>query len=177
MGHVSNIIGHLAWPVVALIIGYWLVRELRNGLLVSLFPHGGSLEAAGIELEVKAAEAALAAAGVEKIASPTRESAPDVIQDESPYETIIASWREVSSLIADLAAKHGGRRDARYAYDNIALLEDKQVITDDIGNAARALFRARNSFRRLPPDQVTAEAAYDFAVNAGSLTGYLKMIS
>ncbi|MCA2370851.1 hypothetical protein ATU3B_04370 [Agrobacterium genomosp. 3 str. CIP 111-78] len=175
MQHVASIIGHLAWPLVALIIAYWLVRELRSGLLSSLLPHGGTLKAAGIELEVKAAGAALAAAGVEKtMPQPGENRTIELIEDETPYDVIIKSWREVSGLIADLAARHGGRRDARYTYNNLDTLTATGAISAEIADAARALFRARNSARRLPPEEVTQDDAYAFAVNAGSLAAYLK---
>lgn len=178
MQHVASIIGHLAWPLVALIIAYWLVRELRNGLLSSLLPHGGTLKAAGFEVEVKAAGVALAAAGVEHTTpQPDEGRAANSIEDETPYEVIINSWREVSGLIANLAAQHGGRKDARYTYSNLDKLKSSGIISNEISDAARALFRARNSVRRLPPEEVTQDDAYAFAVNAGSLATYLEGVS
>lgn len=178
MNDFAAIVGHLAWPLTALIISYLFLKELREGLLNKLLPDGGRVRAGAVEIEIiRAAGKSLRAAGVDQpVETPKEENTSNVIPEDEPYDRIIDAWRKASFVIADLASKHGGKKDARRSYENIDLLETRGLISPDVADAARNLFRARNSIRRLPSEQVTEEEASEFTKNARALVGYIEAV-
>ena len=50
-----ELIGHIAWPLVAVFIFLWLVKEINAGLLQKIFKDGGSLMFGGRKYQFKKA--------------------------------------------------------------------------------------------------------------------------
>lgn len=86
MEHLTAIIGHLAWPATAILLGLICVRELKSGLLTKVMPNGGLIEGAGFKVQTYAAKQSTQNANVE--VTDAIEVAPG--RGLTPYDQVIA---------------------------------------------------------------------------------------
>jgi uncharacterized protein YutE (UPF0331/DUF86 family) len=176
-----TLVGHLAWPLVALIVGLRLLAELKAGLITKIVNVGGSIEYAGLRLTVS--EAADAKKSVESaglvVETPTYAIPAQVGDDNwadnlSPYELVMTSWNDLATVITKLAALHNGYEDKRQVWTNVEILRDKSVIPQAIYDAVRSVQAARNSIRHT--GNVDQETAISLAKSSFSLMKFFETI-
>ena len=170
-----SLVGHIAWPLAAIVIGLKLLNEFRDGLIAKIVQPGGSIEYAGVKLKVseqiEKAHAEVQAAGLEGAESeaPTIDS-QFYEEDWAPYDIVMETWGELAGAVTRLAVKHGGKNDQRHAWSNVKLLEQKGVIDPAKAAATLSMQSARNSIRRT--GDVGIKGALDFAASASALSEY-----
>ncbi|NKL38782.1 hypothetical protein GFL49_34820 [Rhizobium leguminosarum bv. viciae] len=166
MDTITALVGHLAWPLTALLLGIMVLKELKGGLISALMPNGGSIEAAGFKLQTNAAKQAARKANVAVVDEPKAESDKDL----SPYEQVMDAWRELATALTAKAVELGGADDNRKIYLNIEILREKGVYDTDVLSSVRDLFQARNSARKLGADSLAEADAESFVQTAKALT-------
>jgi hypothetical protein len=174
---VSLVLG-LAWPIVALIVGFRLIAELKGGLVAKIVQPGGTIEYGGTKLTVAKIETverelqAEAAVEGHTLVEPTyasTDASSDLSIDENltPYEVVMTAWGELARAITDVASKYDGEDDLRKVWGNVETLRDKSVIVQAIFDQVRELQTARNSVRRT--GDISRDAATSFARSAFAL--------
>ena len=179
MRFIADLVGSLAWPVTALSLGLYLIRELKAGLLQRIMEGLGSLKVAGVlELTRQAVQQASQAA--EEADIPIIEVASDESVDESdadrptPYETVMESWTALAIILTELSVRYGGKDDQRCVRENLQLLIDRQVIDAKFYEAVRSLQQARNGIRRSGEGSVGPASADDYVKTTRSVIAALK---
>jgi hypothetical protein len=120
MGHITTIIGHLAWPVTAIVLGLVFIKELKAGLLGKILPHGGSIEAGTFKFQTNAARQSARSAAV-----PVADSIE--IEPEkglTPYDQVMDAWRQLAESVTAAAVRQGGVDDQRRIYANLDILRE-----------------------------------------------------
>jgi hypothetical protein len=177
-----TLIGYLAWPFVALVVGLTLVKKLEGGLLAKIVKPGGTIEYGGMKLTVsETTEQAKLAVETAKIPLETPYYAEQIqdglnpnIEDLSPYEVVMTAWSDLAEVITQLAADHDGYDDRRQVWANVETLREKGIIDHNTEAAVRSVQAARNSIRRTQAvDRVTA---LKYAQSAYSLKKYFDSI-
>jgi hypothetical protein len=169
-----TLVGYLAWPVVALIVGLMLVRKLEGGLLAKIVKPGGTIEYAGMKLtvsETEQAKQALESAGIAielpNYVEPIMDGRGPSAENLSPYEIVMTAWSDLAEVITQIATSHDGYDDRRQVWSNVEILREAGVIDHNTEAAVRSVQAARNSIRRT--GSVTRETASDYAQSAYSL--------
>lgn len=169
-------VGHIAWPIVALIIGLKLVSELKSGLLAKIVRPGGTIEYAGVKLRVsedtEQARHSVEALGI-KLETPNYAEPVDAgpydpkIDDLPPYEVVMTAWSDLAEIITQIAVRYKGYDDRRQVWANAEILRKKKVIDANTLEAVRDVQSARNSIRRT--GEVDRDTARSYARSAYSL--------
>ena len=175
-----SLVGYIAWPIAAIIIGFKLLHEIRDGLIAKVVQPGGSIEYAGVKLKVseqiEKAHAEVQAAGLEsQDANTLTIDSVFYEEDYTPYDMVMETWAELADAVTALAIKHGGKDDRRRVWENIKRLEQAAVIDSAKADATRSIQSARNSIRRT--GEVGIKGATDFAASANALTEYFAKLA
>lgn len=137
MEQLATIIGHLAWPVTAAVLGLLLVRELKAGLLGKALPNGGSFEAAGFKLQTfatkQSAKKAYLAVAEDVEIGPER--------GLSPYDHVMDAWRVLADAVTASAVRHGGVDDLRRINPNLETLRAARVSDPELLEGVSNLFQ------------------------------------
>ncbi|MFG1362707.1 hypothetical protein [Xanthobacter versatilis] len=185
MGELVQLIGYIAWPITAIVLTCLLVREIKAGLVQTLFQGIGSLRVAGFELTkqvetaVQLAKSEAQAANIEVV--PPAES--ETIQAEEGeeelsanalYDQIQDAWTEIAEVVTDLAVQHGGYRDQRKVRENLLLLVEKGAIEANLFDVIRSIQQLRNGIRRAGPGSVSVKAVRDYKATVTSVAEALR---
>jgi hypothetical protein len=170
-----SLVGYLAWPVVALIVGLSLIRELKGGLLAKIVQPGGTIEYGGMRLtvaeETEQAKHSVEALGIRLETPGYAEAEPDAydpkVDSLDAYEIVMTAWSDLAEVITQLAVKHDGWDDRRQVWSNVEILRDAKVIDHNTEAAVRSVQQARNSIRQ--KGEVSRETAKEYARTAYSL--------
>lgn len=172
-----DLIGKLAWPLTALILGFALLRELKGGVLGRIIPPGGSLRYGEFSITnaIVAAKEALAGSDVPVLSPAYAETALSGNAEElNPYELVMTAYSGMAAAVAELAERYGGWNDQRYVWDNIDLLLKKKIIDQSLYDAIRSSQQNRNGVRKMGADSVDEAAARSFATIAYSAEHALR---
>jgi hypothetical protein len=174
---VVELIGHIAWPIAAVVAVMFAVRKLEGGFVQKLLPTGGSLKYGEAEIVVRTAveNAQEAVQDTEAlIVEPLYaiDSPNNAEENLSPYELVMTAWDELASVVTEAAVRHDGYDDLRQVWSNLEVLNEADLITRKEFNAVRSLQQARNSIRR--SQSVDDWSAKSYATNAHSLAQSLQ---
>lgn len=170
-----DFVARMSWPVVALILGRMILKELNSGLVAKIVQPGGSIEYGSVKLTVSELDEAKAkvesvVGSVEETPEYAEKSISTNIQFEenfSPYEIVMTSWGDLANSITSLANSHDGYNDRRQIWSNIEILREKGVIDPNTEAAVRSIQIVRNGIRRT--QRVTESEAKKFAQSAFAL--------
>jgi hypothetical protein len=172
------LIGYIAWPTVALIVGLRLVTELKGGLLAKIVRPGGTIEYGDLKLTVSAAAHEVEQAGITLLTPEYAEPLPagaDAKADElSPYDLVMTAWGDLAETVTQLAVQHRGYDDRRQVWANAEKLLKKGVIDKRTFEALRSVQAARNSMRRT--GAIDSDSAHSYAQSAYSLKKHFESL-
>lgn len=185
MDAIVQLIGHLAWPVASIILAILLLRELKAGLIKTVFREIGTLRVGNFEITkyvegaVEQAKSEAQAANIEVI--PVVESeeerageGEEELSANALYDQIQDSWTEIAEVVTDLAVLQGGYRDQRKVRENLQILVDRGVIDASLFDIIRSLQQIRNGIRRAGPGNVSVKAVRDYKATVTSVAGALR---
>jgi hypothetical protein len=173
------LVGHLAWPIVVLLIAWKLIKELNSGLLAKIVRPGGTIEYAGMKLrvseEVEKAQEDIVKAGLTIAPQAGEPQSEDFDENSTPYEIVMDAWADLADAITEVAMTFGGKNDRRQVWANAELLKEREIIGSDTVNAVRSLQSARNSIRYM--GDVSIADAKSFSGSALPLTRYFEELA
>jgi hypothetical protein len=176
---IVQLIGFIAWPLVACVIGWRLIVELQNGLVGKIVQPGGTIEYGGAKFTIAKIEASLAEDGI-PLETPSFARIESDVHIEgadnlSPYDIVMTAWGELARTVNDIAVSHDGYDDLRQVWSNIEILRDKSIVSQKIFESVRSLQAVRNGIRRT--GVANSSDAQSYAQSAFSLSKQLKALT
>ena len=173
----ASLIENLAWPITVLLVVFFLIREIKNGILEKITNSIGVIQFGEFRVEMKEK-----VNNVEDLIKSSDIPIPNIAEsyekdEDSPYDIIIFSWRNLAKSVTDFAMKHGGQGDQKKVRSNIDLLEREKIITENIQKSIRELQMIRNRVRRKGANSIDIDFAVKYSRSAEALVNYFNTLN